>query len=420
MFQSVNALNGSTTSDLRINRDRLLARLEQLANVGKTESGGVSRLALSAEDKAGRDLVVEWMRELGLTVTVDQLGNVVGTRLGKEEESPIMTGSHIDTVANGGHYDGNLGVLAGLEIVEILNENNIETRYPLAVAFFTNEEGVRFQPDMMGSWAFAGGLSVDEALASVGTDGTTVGENLKRIGYAGTLSCGSQPVKAFIELHVEQGPVLESKNIQIGVVTGVQGISWKEYILKGVSNHAGTTPMLLRQDAGYGASAISTAARQLALGIGGDQVATVGSIQFEPNLINVIAKESRLTVDLRNTDEMLLRQAEARMTNSILMIAESEGLEVSTQELVRFNPVRFDPKLVSLIEQTAQMLNLSVRRMPSGAGHDAGLMSAIAPSAMIFVPSAGGISHNPNEFTCLEDIENGSNVLLRVLLELLI
>ncbi|MEO1351794.1 MAG: M20 family metallo-hydrolase [Cyanobacteria bacterium J06635_15] len=402
----------------RINRDRLLSRLEQLAQIGAIDGGGVCRLALSDEDKAGRDWVVSWMKDLGLAITIDQLGNVVATRPGLEDGPPVMTGSHIDTVATGGRYDGNLGVLAGLEVIEILNENNIQTRHPVAVAFFTNEEGARFHPDMMGSWAFRGDFPVAEALATVGIDGTTVGENLERIGYAGTVPCGSQPVKAFVELHVEQGPVLELEGIQIGAVTGVQGMSWKEYTVKGVSNHAGTTPMHLRRDAGYGASAIAVAARNLALEMGGNQVATIGSIQLKPSLVNVIAKEARLTVDLRNTDEALLQQAEAQMSAKIDAIAAAENLEINSRSLARFEPVEFDSKLVNQVAQTAQELGLSVKRMPSGAGHDAGLIAPMAPTAMIFVPSVNGISHNVKEYTAPEDLENGANVLLQVLLQL--
>ncbi|RZM82116.1 M20 family metallo-hydrolase [Leptolyngbya iicbica] len=405
-------------SPLRINRDRLLHRLDQLAQVGAIEGGGVCRLALTDADKAGRDLVVSWMEALGLTITIDQLGNVVGTRPGLEAGPPVMTGSHIDTVATGGRYDGNLGVLAGLEVIETLNEQNIQTRYPLAVAFFTNEEGARFHPDMMGSWVFSGGLSVEAALAEVGTDGTTVAENLDRIGYAGPVPCGSQPVKAFVELHVEQGPVLEREGIQIGAVTGVQGMSWQEFTVKGVSNHAGTTPMALRHDAGYGASAIAVAARQLAQKMGGNQVATVGSIQLKPGLVNVIAKEAKLTVDLRNTDSDLLKQAEAELQTQIEAIATAEGLEVTAQSLARFEPVSFDAAMIDAVERTAQALGCSVKRMPSGAGHDAGMIAAIAPTAMIFVPSVNGLSHNVNEYTAPEDLENGSNVLLQVLLQL--
>ena len=412
------AVNAPALSRLRINRDRLLESLDQLAQIGAIDGGGVCRLALSDEDKAGRDWVVNQMQALGLTITIDQLGNVVATRPGIEDGPPVMTGSHIDTVATGGRYDGNLGVLAGLEVIKRLNQHGIQTRHPIAVAFFTNEEGARFHPDMMGSWAFRGDLPVAEALATVGIDGTTVGENLERIGYAGTVPCGSQPVKAFVELHVEQGPVLELERMQIGAVTGVQGMSWKQYTVKGVSNHAGTTPMHLRRDAGYGASAIAVAARQLALEMGGNQVATIGSIQLKPSLVNVIAKEAQLTVDLRNTDEALLKQAEAQMSAKIDAIAAAENLEITSRSLARFEPVVFDPTLINQVAQTAEKLGLSVKRMPSGAGHDAGLIAPMAPTAMIFVPSVNGISHNVKEYTAPEDLENGANVLLQVLLQL--
>ncbi|MBD0269354.1 MAG: M20 family metallo-hydrolase, partial [Cyanobacteria bacterium Co-bin8] len=389
----------ATATALQVNCDRMLHRLDQLAQIGSIPGGGVCRLALTDEDKAGRDQVVAWMKDLGLAITVDQLGNVVGTRPGLEAGPPVMTGSHIDTVATGGRYDGNLGVLAGLEVIETLNERQIQTRYPLAVAFFTNEEGARFHPDMMGSWVFSGGFPAEAALAEVGTDGTTVAQELERIGYAGTVPCGSQPVKAFVELHVEQGPVLDQEGIQIGAVTGVQGMIWQEFTVKGVSNHAGTTPMHLRHDAGYGASAIAVAARQLALEMGGNQVATVGSIQTKPGLVNVIAKEARLTVDLRNTDSALLHQAEARLNDKIQEIATAEGLEITSRSLARFEPVAFDPAMIDLVAQTAAGLGLSVKHMPSGAGHDAGMIAAIAPTAMIFVPSVDGISHNVREYT---------------------
>lgn len=405
-------------ADLRINCDRLLHRIDQLAQIGAIAGGGVCRLALTDEDKAGRDLVVSWMKELGLTITIDQLGNVVGTRAGLVAGAPVMTGSHIDTVATGGRYDGNLGVLAGLEVMETLNEHHIQTRHPLAVAFFTNEEGARFHPDMMGSWAFSGGLSSAAALAEVGIDGTTVAAELTRIGYAGTVPCGSQPVKAFVELHVEQGPVLEQKGVQIGAVTGVQGMSWQELTVTGVSNHAGTTPMSLRHDAGYGASAIAVAARELALSMGGNQVATVGSIQLQPGLVNVIAKAAKLTVDLRNTDSALLKQAETELQAKIAAIAAAEGLEITAHSLARFEPVKFAPDMVDCVERTAKALGFSVQRMPSGAGHDAGMIAAIAPTAMIFVPSVNGLSHNVQEYTAPEDLANGSNMLLQVLLQL--
>ncbi len=228
--------------NLRIDLDRLLSRLDRLAEVGAIEGGGVCRLALSDEDKAGRDLVGSWMRELGLAVTVDRIGNVVGTRPGQSDIPAVMTGSHIDTVATGGRYDGNLGVLAGLEVVATLNDAGIETRRPLAVGFFTNEEGARFPPDMMGSGVHQGALDLDDALKTKGIDGTTVGENLERIGYAGEVDCGHNRAHAFVELHIEQGPVLEEHGITIGAVEGVQGISWSQYTIHGVANHAAPHP----------------------------------------------------------------------------------------------------------------------------------------------------------------------------------
>ncbi len=404
------------TGNLRIDLDRLLGRLDALAEVGAIEGGGVSRLALTEADKAGRDLVVTWMEAQGLTVTIDRIGNILAYRAGAEEGPPVMTGSHIDTVATGGRYDGNLGVLAGLEVLAVLNEAGIETRWPLAVGVFTNEEGARFPPDMMGSGVHQGALDLDEMLASTGIDGTTVGENLRRIGYAGETDCGTFRARAFVELHVEQGPVLEERGVTIGAVEGVQGISWIELILTGVANHAGTTPMRLRHDAGYAAAAIACAARGIARDMAGDQVATVGAITLTPNLINVVAKEAVLTVDLRNTDEALLQEAEARLAAEVAHIAEAEGITVARRTLARFEPVEFDPATIDLVAATAERLGHSVRRMPSGAGHDAQMFAPNCPTAMIFVPSQDGISHNVAEYTAPEDLRAGADVLLQVLL----
>lgn len=404
--------------NLSINLDRLLSRLQALGQIGALEGGGVCRLALSDEDKQGRDLVIRWMRELGLSVTIDRIGNVVGVRPGREPGPPVMAGSHIDTVRTGGLYDGSLGVLAGLEVIQTLNEAEITTTRPLAVAFFTNEEGSRFAPDMMGSLVFQGGMSVEEALQTVGIDGTTVEENLNRIGYAGEAPCGDPKVHAYVELHVEQGPVLEEEGVVIGAVEGVQGISWTEVLVEGVSNHAGTTPMRLRHDAGYVAGATIAFVRDLALRLGGDQVATVGSIEFTPNLVNVIPEQARFTVDLRNTDEERLQAAESELATFLDNLAKSEGVKISRRSLARFEPVAFDPSMVERVERIARDLGYSVRRMPSGAGHDAQILARVCPTSMIFVPSVGGISHNVTEFTHPEHIEAGANVLLRTLLEL--
>lgn len=405
-------------TNLRVNTERLLGRIENLARIGAIDGGGVCRLALSGEDGAGRDLVVRWMRDAGLTVTVDRIGNVVGVRPGRGDGPPVMTGSHIDTVRTGGRYDGNLGVLAGLEVIETLNDAGIETEHPVAVAFFTNEEGARFAPDMMGSLVFVGGLSAEEALATTGIDGAAVGDCLREIGYDGPAKCGNPNVRAFVELHVEQGPVLEAEGVAIGAVERVQGISWTEYTIEGVSNHAGTTPMRLRHDAGYAAAAIAAEVRRIAREMGGDQVGTVGAITLRPNLVNVVPNHAVMTVDLRNTDEALLRRAEAQVAAFIAELAAAEGVEISSRSLARFEPVDFDPGLVDRIERAARERGHSVKRMPSGAGHDAQMLARVCPTAMIFVPSVGGISHNVKEYTKDADIEAGANLLLSVLCDL--
>jgi N-carbamoyl-L-amino-acid hydrolase len=404
---------------LRIDGSRLSSRIARLGKVGEIPGGGVARLALSDADRLGRDLVVGWMRELGLAVTVDAIGNVVAVRKGLEDGPPVMTGSHIDTVRTGGRYDGNLGVLAGLEVMATLDDAKVVTRRPLAVAFFTNEEGSRFQPDMMGSLVYVGELPLDRALATVGIDGTTVGADLARIGYAGPAPVGSaNRVHAYVELHVEQGPVLEAEGFTVGAVEGVQGISWTEITLTGQSNHAGTTPMRLRHDAGLVAAEITTFARRIARDMGGHQVATVGALTLSPNLVNVVANRVVMTVDLRNTDEGLLQEAERRVFAFAEEAAAAEGVGLTRRSLARFRPVAFDPALVSRVEAIARELGHSVRRLPSGAGHDAQILASICPACMVFVPSVRGVSHNVEEFTSPSDIQAGGDVLLRLLLEL--
>ena len=407
-----------TLANLRIDRDRLLARLDALARIGAAENGACCRLALSDEDRQGRDLVVAWMRELGLAVHIDAIGNVFGVRRGEIDAPPVMTGSHIDTVRTGGKYDGNYGVLAGLEVVQRLDEAGIRTRLPLCVAFFTNEEGARFAPDMLGSLVHVGAMSVDEARAAVAIDGKALGAELDRIGYAGAMTPGTIKAHAFVELHIEQGPVLDAEGITIGAVQDLQGISWQEVSISGQSNHAGTTPMRLRRDAGYVAGAIATEVRRIARDMGGAQVGTVGKIDLHPNLINVVAARATVTVDLRNTDEAKLQEAERRFASFLREIAAAEQVAIATRVLARFEPVRFDQYVVSLIEQTATALGCTHRRMTSGAGHDAQMLARVCPSAMIFVPSVKGISHNPAEHTAPEDLEAGANVLLHTLLRL--
>ncbi|MFT7624390.1 MAG: N-carbamoyl-L-amino-acid hydrolase [Myxococcota bacterium] len=397
-----------------------MGRIHALGQVGALPGGGVCRLAFTEADAAGRAVVTGWMRDLGLTVRVDAIGNTIGVLPGVEDGPPVMTGSHIDTVRTGGLYDGNLGVLAGLEVIQTLVDAGIRTRRPLAVAFFTNEEGARFNPDMMGSQVFQGDLPLEQALDVVGIDGTSVRDELARTGGAGSAPVGAEhfPVHAFVELHVEQGPLLEEDGIDIGAVESVQGISWTEVTIKGVSNHAGTTPMRLRTDAGFAACSIATFVRKLAHELGGDQVATVGSMELRPNLVNVVANHARLTVDLRNTDSAVMAESERRLDAHLETLRREEGVAITTRSLVRFEPVTFDQGLVDRIEAVARRHGHSVKRMPSGAGHDAQILQRMCPAAMIFVPSVGGISHNIQELTHPADVAAGANILLHTLLEL--
>lgn len=403
---------------LRINGQRLATRLESLGEIGALPGGGACRLALTEEDRQGREHVLAWMRELGLTVSVDAMGNIFALRPGLEAGPPVMTGSHIDTVRTGGLYDGSLGVLAGLEAVETLNDAGITTRRPLCVAAFTNEEGARFAPDMMGSLVYVGGMSLEEALATRGIDGEPVGDCLDAIGARGVDPVGVPDVHAFVELHVEQGPVLEETGVILGAVEKVQGISWTEFTFTGTSNHAGTTPMRLRHDAGYAAMATASFVRELVTRIGGDQVGTVGSLEISPKLVNVVANHACFTVDLRNTDNARLQQAEQELADFVERLAEQEGIQAERRTLARFDPVPFDPAMVDRVEASARSLGYSVMRMPSGAGHDAQMLARVCPTSMIFVPSIGGISHNINEYSTPHDVEAGANVLLQVLLAL--
>jgi beta-ureidopropionase / N-carbamoyl-L-amino-acid hydrolase len=416
-------MDPSQLNALRINGDRLLQRIRQLGELGAifgpNGEPGSARLALTDEDRIGRDLVVTWMRDLGLDVRIDTIGNVIATRAGSDPAArEVMTGSHIDTVKTGGLYDGNLGVLAGLEIIETLEEAGITTTHPISVGFFTNEEGARFNPDMMGSLVYCGGMSAEEAYDVVGIDGAKVGDELARIGYLGPTPCPGETPHAFVELHVEQGPVLEAEGVRFGAVTGVQGISWQELTITGQSNHAGTTPMSLRHDAGYAAARVATFVRELANDIGHPHVGTVGFIKLHPNLVNVVVAEAVMTVDLRNTNEAILQQSEQRLEVFLRELEKNEGVSITSRVLARFEPVTFDERVVDLVHDVTQELGHSVKRMPSGAGHDAQMLARMCPSAMIFTPSVKGISHNPAEHTDPSDLIDGANILLQTMLRL--
>ena len=407
----------SDFANLRTDESRLAQRIFALAEIAPIDGGGNCRLALTDEDRDGRDLVLSWMKDLGLEIGIDSIGNVVGTwNVGSG--LPVLTGSHIDTVRTGGKYDGNYGVLAGLEVIDTCQRAGYRPSRPLAVGFFTDEEGARFAPDMLGSLVYAGGLPLEEALDIASIDGARLGDELARIGYAGPLPCPGPAPHAFVELHIEQGPVLEANGILIGAVTGVQGISWQELTIFGQSNHAGTTPMSLRHDPAYVAAEIVVFVRKLALRFGANQVCTAAKIDLHPNLVNVVPARATVTLDIRNTDEIMLQNAEAEVAKFLKEIAQVEGVSIKSRTLARFKPVEFDVRVVDCVDQTARSFAHSVQRMPSGAGHDAQMLSRICPSGMIFVPSVNGISHNPAEFTSVQDLHAGSNVLLHVMLKL--
>jgi len=406
------------TKKIKINKKRLMDRLDTLAQTGALETTGVSRLALTDTDKTARDLTVSWMKELGVTVHIDQVGNLFGMRSGQEDLPPVMLGSHIDTVTVAGRYDGSYGVMAALEVIHTLKDNDVQTRRPLVVAAFTNEEGVRYNRGMLGSSVYVGEWTVEQAYTTQGIDGSNFGTELERIGYAGTMQPGEIQPYTFVELHIEQGPVLDQINIPIGVVDTVTGITWLEATVKGAANHAGTTPLDLRQDAGLVAAKMIQSMREIATEIGGEQRATCGMIAFQPNAINVIPSKATFTIDLRNSDGVALAQAEERLYTRAKELEDSDGVTITFRLLERVLPVKFDPDIVEAIAQTAEEMGIRTHRMISGAGHDAQLMATMCPTAMIFVPSRDGISHSPDEYTSPKDLETGANMLLHTALKL--
>ncbi len=400
---------------LEIDGTLLLKQIELLGKVGIDPSGGRTRLALSEQDKMARDLLQQWMKELALDVKIDPLGNIFGILYGEGDScaNALMIGSHIDTVINAGPLDGVYGVLSGLAVARAFREAGMRPIRPLIVAAFTNEEGVRFQPDMMGSLFFTGGIFLDDALAAKGSDGVLLGDALRRIGYAGGTDPSLVLPAEYLELHVEQGPVLDSIKIDIGVVEHLQGISWKQIEISGTANHAGTTPVSMRHDAGYAAAKIIVFLRELACASENTRT-TVGSLRFLPDAINVIPSKAVFTVDMRDPDEGRLVDGEEKLLAFLRELQMEEGVGISVETLARFKPVRFDSELAAAVEDAARIRGFSSMRIVSGAGHDAQMLARVCKAAMIFVPSQDGISHNPAEHTTDEQLLRGARVLLDV------
>lgn len=406
--------------ELEINGKRLLDSLKNLGSKGITKEGKRSRLEASDEAKEGRDFLVNLIKEYGLELKIDKIGNIFGIWSTDEnkDKAPIMMGSHIDSVIDAGIYDGCYGVLSGFEVIKTLKENNVKTERPLVAGAFTNEEGVRYQPDMLGSLVYVGDLDLDKALNTKGIDGTLLGEELERIGYSGDMNPLDIKPYAYVEIHVEQGPILDVKNISIGAVENLQGISWTKYTVLGEANHGGTTPMNMRKDAGYAMARISEFIRKLATREDNNTVAMIGSCKFEPDLVNVIPSKVEFTIDLRNPKEDILKGYEKEIEEYCKKVESEEKVTIKAEKIARFEPVTFNGKIVKLVEENADKRKLSNIRITSGAGHDAQMMARIAPTAMIFVPSIDGISHNHAEDTKDEDIIAGTNVLLGVIMDI--
>jgi N-carbamoyl-L-amino-acid hydrolase len=405
-------------NELRIDGTRLWNSLMELARIGATDKGGVKRLALTDLDRQGRDLVVQWGREAGLAITVDQIGNVFMRREGSNPSlPPIVTGSHIDTQPTGGKFDGNYGVLAGLEVVRTLNDLNIRTEAPIEVAFWTNEEGSRFVPVMMGSGVFCGAFSLETAYAARDVDGMSVGEELERIGYRGEQTPGAHPIGAYFETHIEQGPVLEDEDKVIGVVPAVMGLSWYDCTVEGMEAHAGPTPMHLRRDALQVATRIMQETVAIANRYPPYGRGTVGMVQVFPNSRNVIPGRVKFSIDLRNVNDALLNTMHEEMTAFVARTSSETGLKIQLERVSYYPPCPFHPDCVGAVRNAAAKLGYSTMDVVSGAGHDAIYVARLAPAGMIFVPCKDGISHNEIEDAQPAHLEAGCNVLLHAMLE---
>lgn len=406
-----------TVGKLRVQGGRLWDSLMTLAEIGATPKGGVKRLALTDLDRQGRDLVVQWARDAGMTVAVDQIGNVFMRREGRNPAlPPVVTGSHIDTQPTGGKFDGNYGVLAGLEVVRTLNDHGIQTEAAIEVVFWTNEEGTRFVPVMMGSGVFCGAFTLEHAYDATDVDGLSVRDELARIGYRGPHKPGSRPIGSYFEAHIEQGPVLEDADKVIGVVPAVLGLSWYDCVVTGMEAHAGPTPMPLRKDA----LQVSTRIMQEVVAIADRHQpygrGTVGMVQVHPNSRNVIPGEVKFSIDLRNVNDELLNGMHAELLAVVERVRHESGLSVQIERVSYYPPCAFDESCVSAVRNATEALGYSSMDVVSGAGHDAIYVSRLAPAGMIFVPCKDGISHNEVEDAKPEHLEAGCNVLLHAML----
>jgi N-carbamoyl-L-amino-acid hydrolase len=403
---------------MKIDRGRLERFIEDLGRIGATPRGGLTRLALTDEDRRGRDWLVARMKEAGCRVTVDQMGNIFGERPGEPGQPPVMIGSHADSVPTGGKYDGQLGVLCGLEVICALNDARARTRHPVTLVIFTNEEGARFQPAMIASGVLAGKISLEDAYNARDKDGLRLVDELERIGYLGPEPCVPRAFRAYLELHIEQGPFLEEEGLSVGVVEGIVAIAWSRLTIHGVQDHAGPTPMRIRHDALVAAAEVVGRVREIARTVGGDLVTTVGNLVVSPNIPNAIPGRVQLSIDMRDPKDATLDRARALLDAAVREACDREGVSYELDHYWRVPHTPFDPGVVATIERAATTTGARFRRIISGAGHDAQYMASIGPAGMIFVPSRGGRSHCEEEFTPIADIEHGAATLLETTLSL--
>jgi len=402
-----------------VDSERLRRRFDAFNEIGATDRGGVNRPSLSRANRTARDRLVEWFEAAGLEVTVDEMGNLFGRRAGADPSlAPVLFGSHVDSQYNGGRYDGVVGVLGALEVIETLNDEGIETERPVEVVAWSNEEGVRFQPDMLGSGVFAGVFDVEYAHEREDEEGRRFGEELERIGYRGDEPCEPRDLHCYFELHVEQGPYLDDAGLSIGVVEGVYGFSWMDVAFEGSADHAGPTPMHLRHDALVATSDVIQAVRRIAGTEGEDLVGTVGSIDAHPNSINVIPERVAFTLDFRSYDNAVVDRAVERIRREVEWAAEREDVAWELEEIMRVDADPFAEACIETVERAARsVVGEDYRRIVSGAGHDANYLNTVCPTGMIFVPSVDGISHVEEEYTEWEDVVAGVEVLAGAVLE---
>ena len=405
--------------NLTVNGGRLWSSLMELARIGATAKGGVCRLAGSELDAEARRLFIRWCEEAGCDVTVDRIGNIFARRPGRNPAlPPVIAGSHLDTQPTGGKFDGAYGVMAGLEVVRTLNDLGYETEAPVEIVAWTNEEGSRFSPAMVGSGVFAGVFDLNYGLGRPdNVSGVTLGAELERIGFAGPAPVGGRAVAAYFEAHIEQGPILEAAGLPVGIVTGAQGQRWYEITVTGQEAHAGPTPMKRRRDALVGAARMIDAVNRIGHAHAPDACATVGFVQVSPNSRNTIPGRVFFTVDFRHPEDSVLTAMDGELRQACAEAAVSQTLEVAVDEFWYFPPTPFDAKLVGAVRNAAAAQGYKHQDIVSGAGHDAVYMARVAPAAMIFVPCVGGISHNEVEDAKPEDLTAGCNVLLNALLE---